>query len=154
MQEKGSMTHFFFFAFTWQGIRGHSLLLLHLECWLRCETTELQRESEPACLTVCFDDGVRVAAQGTSKQESVQQSQEESMWGEMSLFITSPSVSNLVSISFILIFCVCVHKVHVLQMEIYEVQGDGRSMRRGGIDRGLKSGRGGTEKRKKAINLV
>lgn len=66
-----------YFAFTCQGIRGHSFLLLHLECWLQCETTELQRVSEPACQTVCFDDGVCV--EGASEQVSMQQSQEEGM---------------------------------------------------------------------------
>lgn len=159
MQEKRRITeiHFFCIYLTWQRIRGHFSLLLHFECWLHCETTEIQRGSEPACLTVGFYDGVRVAVQGASKQVSVQQSQEEGMWEEISLFITSSNVSNLISISFILIFWVCVdvlHKVHVLQMEIYEVQGGGRSMWGGGIDRGLKSGREGVEKRKRAISLV
>lgn len=39
------------------------------ECWLQCDTVCLspgatERVSDPARLTVCFDDGVRVAAEG------------------------------------------------------------------------------------------
>lgn len=48
--------------------------MLHLDCWLQCETvcecvcpqaTECEQASTR--LTVCFDDGVRVAAQGVSE---------------------------------------------------------------------------------------
>lgn len=64
--------------------------------------------SEPARLTVCFDDGVRVAAQGASEQASEQQSQEEGMGEEMSFFNTEFIQSHSHSLSFLFSFSVSV----------------------------------------------
>lgn len=122
---------------------------------------------EPARLTVCFDDGVRVAARGGGVggvRERAEPARRKGTGEEMSFFITPRQVSPIpFSIPLLLVFGerrghVRAHNnthTYAVQMVIYEVHG-GRETggARGGRDDGKGEEEEVLEKRRKQSPLV
>ncbi len=83
---------------------------------------KLQRVSKPARLTVCFDDGVRVAAWGASRatEPGGRYGRRNELLYYLAKWLQSrsqfPSFSFLFSVS-----ADVLHETHVVQMVIYEV---------------------------------